>query len=119
MSKKPTVLLIMDGFGLAPAGPENAISCAKTPNLNKLFAACPNTQLQASGLDVGLPAGQMGNSEVGHTNIGAGRVVYQDLPRISNAVEDGSISWGCSPTAACTATSTTSSRCSKWPSAAA
>lgn len=90
MSKKPTVLLIMDGFGLAPAGPENAISCAKTPNLDKLFAECPNTQLQASGLDVGLPAGQMGNSEVGHTNIGAGRVVYQDLPRISNAVEDGS-----------------------------
>ena len=71
MSKKPTVLLIMDGFGLAPAGPENAISCAKTPNLDKLFAECPNTQLQASGLDVGLPAGQMGNSEVGHTNIGA------------------------------------------------
>lgn len=90
MSKKPTVLLIMDGFGLAPAGPENAISCARTPNLDKLFAECPNTQLQASGLDVGLPAGQMGNSEVGHTNIGAGRVVYQDLPRISNAVEDGS-----------------------------
>ena len=90
MSKKPTVLLIMDGFGLAPAGPENAISCAKTPNLDKLFAECPNTQLQASGLDVGLPAGQMGNSEVGHTNIGAGRVVYQDLPRISNAVADGS-----------------------------
>ena len=90
MNKTPTTLIIMDGFGLAPAGPENAISCAKTPNLDKLFAECPNTQLQASGLDVGLPAGQMGNSEVGHTNIGAGRVVYQDLPRISNAVEDGS-----------------------------
>ena len=90
MSKKPTVLLIMDGFGLAPAGPENAISCAKTPNLDKLFAECPNTQLQASGLDVGLPAGQMGNSEVGHTNIGSGRVVFQDLPRITNAISDGS-----------------------------
>ena len=89
MKKTPTVLLIMDGFGLAPAGPENAISCAKTPNLDKLFAECPHTELQASGLDVGLPAGQMGNSEVGHTNIGAGRVVYQDLPRISNAVKDG------------------------------
>lgn len=88
--KAPTVLLIMDGFGLAPAGTENAISCAATPALDKLFAACPHTQLQASGLDVGLPAGQMGNSEVGHTNIGAGRVVYQDLPRISNAVADGS-----------------------------
>ena len=90
MSKKPTVLLIMDGFGLAPAGEANAISCANTPCLDKLFAQCPNTQLEASGLAVGLPAGQMGNSEVGHTNIGAGRVVYQDLPRISNAVADGS-----------------------------
>ena len=75
MKKTPTVLLIMDGFGLAPAGPENAISCAKTPNLDKLFAECPHTELQASGLDVGLPAGQMGNSEVGHTNIGAGHVL--------------------------------------------
>ena len=90
MNKKPTVLLIMDGFGLAPAGPENAISCANTPELDKLFAIWPNTQLQASGLAVGLPEGQMGNSEVGHTNIGAGRVVYQDLPRISNAITDGS-----------------------------
>ncbi len=90
MSKKPTVLLIMDGFGLAPASEANAISCASTPRLDELFASWPNTQLQASGLDVGLPEGQMGNSEVGHTNIGAGRVVYQDLPRISNAVADGS-----------------------------
>ncbi|MBQ7737703.1 MAG: 2,3-bisphosphoglycerate-independent phosphoglycerate mutase [Oscillospiraceae bacterium] len=90
MSKKPTMLLIMDGFGLAPAGEENAISCASTPRLDELFARYPHTQLQASGLAVGLPEGQMGNSEVGHTNIGAGRVVYQDLPRISNAVADGS-----------------------------
>ena len=90
MSKQPTVLLIMDGFGLAPAGEANAISCAATPRLDELFASCPHTQLQASGLDVGLPEGQMGNSEVGHTNIGAGRVVYQDLPRISNAIADGS-----------------------------
>jgi len=90
MSKQPTVLLIMDGFGLAPAGEANAISCANTPVLDGLFASCPNTRLQASGLDVGLPDGQMGNSEVGHTNIGAGRVVYQDLPRISNAIADGS-----------------------------
>ncbi len=88
--KKPTVLLIMDGFGLAPAGEANAISCAATPRLDELFETCPHTQLQASGLDVGLPEGQMGNSEVGHTNIGAGRVVYQDLPRISNAIADGS-----------------------------
>ena len=90
MSKKPYVLLIMDGYGLAPAGEANAISCSKTPVLDKLFAECPHSQLQASGLDVGLPAGQMGNSEVGHTNIGAGRVVFQSLPRITNAVEDGS-----------------------------
>ena len=90
MSKKPTVLLIMDGFGLAPAGEANGISCADTPNLDRLWAECPHTQLEASGLAVGLPEGQMGNSEVGHTNIGAGRVVYQDLPRISNAVADGS-----------------------------
>ncbi len=90
MNKKPTVLLIMDGFGLAPAGEANAISCADTPRLDRFFAECPNTQLDASGLAVGLPEGQMGNSEVGHTNIGAGRVVYQDLPRISNAIADGS-----------------------------
>ena len=90
MDKKPTVLVIMDGFGLAPAGEANAISCADTPRLDRLFETCPNTQLQASGLDVGLPDGQIGNSEVGHTNIGAGRVVFQDLPRISRAIEDGS-----------------------------
>ena len=90
MKKIPTVLLIMDGFGLAPAGPGNAIAAADTPELDALFANCPHTQLDASGEAVGLPAGQIGNSEVGHTNIGAGRVVYQDLPRISNAVRDGS-----------------------------
>lgn len=88
--KKPVVLLIMDGFGLAEPSDINAISQAKTPVLDGLFAAWPNTYLQASGEDVGLPAGQIGNSEVGHTNIGAGRVVYQDLPRISRAVADGS-----------------------------
>ena len=90
MKKIPTVLLIMDGFGLAPADAGNAIAAARTPVLDALFAGCPHTQLDASGEAVGLPAGQIGNSEVGHTNIGAGRVVYQDLPRISNAVRDGS-----------------------------
>ena len=89
MKKTPTVLLILDGYGLAPEGEANAISIAATPNMDGLFASCPHTQLQASGLDVGLPEGQMGNSEVGHTNIGAGRVVYQDLPRISKAIADG------------------------------
>ena len=90
MAKVPSVLLIMDGYGLAEPGPYNAVSVANTPNLDALFAACPNTTLSASGLDVGLPDGQIGNSEVGHTNIGAGRVVFQDLPRISRAIEDGS-----------------------------
>ena len=88
--KTPTTLVIMDGFGLAPAGPGNAISVASTPNLDRLFATCPNTRLSASGEDVGLPAGQIGNSEVGHTNIGAGRVVFQELPKITRAIADGS-----------------------------
>ncbi len=88
--KTPTTLIIMDGYGLAPASKYNAISVAQTPNLDGLFARYPHTQLAASGEDVGLPAGQIGNSEVGHTNIGAGRVVFQDLPRTSNAIADGS-----------------------------
>ena len=79
----------MDGFGIAPEGKGNAISCARTPNLDRIFAENAYTQLSASGLDVGLPQGQMGNSEVGHTNIGAGRVVFQILPRITKAIEDG------------------------------
>ncbi len=87
--KKPTVLLILDGFGLAPEGEANAISLAATPVLDGLFARCPHARLSASGLDVGLPAGQMGNSEVGHTNIGAGRVIFQDLPKISEAIRTG------------------------------
>ena len=79
----------MDGFGIAPPSAGNAISVAKTPNLDALFARFPHSQLQASGLDVGLPDGQMGNSEVGHTNIGAGRVVFQILPKISLEIENG------------------------------
>ena len=90
MNKTPTTLIIMDGFGLAPAADDNAVTLAKTPVLDKLFKEYAHTTLSASGLDVGLPAGQMGNSEVGHTNIGGGRVVFQDLPRISRAIEDGS-----------------------------
>jgi len=80
----------MDGYGLREEKKGNAILGAKRPNLTKLFAENPGTTLSASGLDVGLPEGQMGNSEVGHTNIGAGRVVFQDLPRISLAIKDGS-----------------------------
>ena len=90
MNKKPLVLLILDGFGIGDGGAGDAIAAAKTPVLDRLFAENPTTRLSASGEDVGLPAGQMGNSEVGHTNIGAGRIVFQDLPRISRAVRDGS-----------------------------
>lgn len=86
----PALLVIMDGFGLAEPGPSNAISLANTPRLDALFSAYPTSRLCASGLAVGLPEGQMGNSEVGHLNIGAGRVVYQELTRISLAIEDGS-----------------------------
>jgi 2,3-bisphosphoglycerate-independent phosphoglycerate mutase len=86
----PTLLLILDGFGLAPAGPGNALSLARTPNLDALFARYPHTQLGCSGRAVGLPDGFMGNSEVGHMNIGAGRIVYQDMTRIDIAIEDRS-----------------------------
>ena len=90
MSKTPTTLIIMDGFGLRDDKSGNAIAAARTPNLDKIFAENPGCKLAASGMDVGLPEGQMGNSEVGHTNIGAGRVVFQDLPRITKAIQDGS-----------------------------
>ncbi len=87
--KKPVVLCIMDGFGISEVNEGNAIYTAKTPNLTKLFNENPFTTIGASGLDVGLPDGQMGNSEVGHTNIGAGRVVYQMLVKITKDIEDG------------------------------
>ncbi len=87
--KKPVVLCIMDGFGVNPGANGNAIEAANTPNLSKLFKENPFTTIGASGLDVGLPDGQMGNSEVGHTNIGAGRVVYQMLVKISKSIQDG------------------------------
>ncbi len=90
MNKTPTTLIIMDGFGLSKETRGNAVAAADTPHLDKLFQEYAHTSLEASGLSVGLPAGQMGNSEVGHTNIGGGRVVFQDLPRITNAIEDGS-----------------------------
>ena len=89
MSKAPVALLIMDGFGINPSEYGNAIKAAKTPNLDRYFAKYPNTIIGASGLDVGLPDGQMGNSEVGHTNIGAGRIVYQQLVKISKSIQDG------------------------------
>ncbi len=87
--KKPLTLVIMDGFGINESTYGNAIKAANTPRLNALFAENPTTTIGASGLDVGLPDGQMGNSEVGHTNIGAGRVVYQMLVKISKSITDG------------------------------
>ena len=87
--KKPVLLCIMDGFGKNPSDFGNAIVAAETPNLDKIMAENPMTFIGASGMDVGLPDGQMGNSEVGHTNIGAGRVVYQELTRITKSIKDG------------------------------
>ena len=81
--------MILDGWGIAPASSSNAASLARTPNLDKYFANYPHTQLEASGLEVGLPAGQIGNSEVGHLNIGSGRIIYQSLTRISKSITDG------------------------------
>ena len=89
MNKTPTTLIIMDGFGMTDGSGGNAVAAAATPRLDAFFREFAHTELSASGLDVGLPDGQMGNSEVGHTNIGGGRVVFQDLPRISKSIADG------------------------------
>ena len=89
MKDKVTMLMILDGFGDNKNKDGNAIKLAKTPNIDKLMKKYPNTDIFTSGLHVGLPEGQMGNSEVGHTNIGAGRIVYQELTRITKAIEDG------------------------------
>ncbi len=89
MSKKPTVLMILDGYGLNEKTEANAVAEARTPVMDKLMAECPFVKGYASGLAVGLPDGQMGNSEVGHLNMGAGRIVYQELTRITKEIEDG------------------------------
>jgi 2,3-bisphosphoglycerate-independent phosphoglycerate mutase len=89
--KKPVVLVILDGWGHRTEAEDNAVALARTPRFDALWAACPRNFLRTSGLDVGLPAGQMGNSEVGHLNIGAGRVVMQDLPRIDAAIAEGEL----------------------------
>jgi 2,3-bisphosphoglycerate-independent phosphoglycerate mutase len=86
---KPVILIILDGWGIAPPGPGNAISLAKTPNFDKFWAAFPHTQLTASGEAVGLPRGEDGNSETGHLNLGAGQIVFQDLPRINTNIAEG------------------------------
>ena len=89
MAKKPVMLMILDGFGIAPKSDGNAVEAAKKPNFDRLIGKYPHTQLQASGLYVGLPDGQMGNSEVGHLNIGAGRIIYQELTRITKEIKEG------------------------------
>ena len=89
-NKRQAILLILDGWGLAPSGPGNAIATARTPVMDSLWASYPHTQLAASGEAVGLPRGEVGNTETGHLNIGAGKIVYQDLARINIAIADGS-----------------------------
>ncbi|GAA0083963.1 2,3-bisphosphoglycerate-independent phosphoglycerate mutase [Clostridium sp. CTA-7] len=89
MAKKPVMLMILDGFGIAPKSDGNAVETAKKVNFDGLIEKYPHTQLQASGLHVGLPDGQMGNSEVGHLNIGAGRIIYQELTRITKEINEG------------------------------
>ncbi len=138
---KPVLLVVLDGWGLRAQREANAIAIAGTPNMDALARDYPHAALETSGLSVGLPEGQMGNSEVGHTNLGAGRIVYQDLVRINRAIEDGSFfkndallagrparprsraarstCWASSPTAASTATSTTCTPASSWPAARA
>ena len=87
--KKLTMLMILDGFGSNTQEEGNAVNLANTPNIDTLMKTYPITKIKASGLAVGLPEGQMGNSEVGHTNIGAGRIIYQELTRITKSIEDG------------------------------
>ena len=91
MPPKPVMLVILDGFGWREATADNAVRLARMPNFTAIWSGCPHAFLQTSGRDVGLPAGQMGNSEVGHLTIGAGRIIKQELVRIGDAVEDGSI----------------------------
>ena len=89
MDKKLMMLMILDGFGINENEQGNAVKLSKTPNIDKLMKTCPTSTVYTSGLKVGLPEGQMGNSEVGHTNIGAGRIVYQELTKITKSIEDG------------------------------
>ena len=88
---RPVMLVILDGWGWREDPTDNAVQQARTPTFDRLWRSCPHAFLRTSGRDVGLPDGQMGNSEVGHLNIGAGRVVMQDLPRIDDAIRDGSM----------------------------
>src|SRR6478672_7524930 len=90
-TRRPVMLVVLDGWGWRDDAADNAVRQARTPTFERLWASCPHAFLRTSGEDVGLPPGQMGNSEVGHLNIGAGRLVMQDLPRINHAVETGEI----------------------------
>ena len=123
---KPLILIILDGWGYAPPSNANAISLARKPNYDRLLKEFPNTLIHTSGRYVGLPTGQMGNSEVGHLNIGAGRVVYMDITKIDLMVDingnespcsaDASFtSAGCSLTVASIPTRTISMLCCAWP----
>jgi 2,3-bisphosphoglycerate-independent phosphoglycerate mutase len=89
--RRPVMLVILDGWGWREETADNAVRQARTPTFDRLWSSCPHAFLRTSGNDVGLPDGQMGNSEVGHLNIGAGRVVMQDLPRINEAIASGEI----------------------------
>src|ERR1044071_868013 len=89
MKKPPLVLIVLDGWGCAPPSKANAISLARTPNYDNLMREFPSTRLHASGRDVGLPKNQIGNSEVGHLNIGSGRIVYMDITKIDLMIENG------------------------------
>ena len=89
MPKKPLVLMILDGWGINPNPTHNAVALAKTPNLTKYLNEYPHVPIKTSGMEVGLPEGQMGNSEVGHLNLGAGRIVYQELTRVTKSILDG------------------------------
>ena len=135
----PLVLVVLDGWGLRDEKDYNAIKLARTPTYSELLERFPHSSLTASGEAVGLPAGQMGNSEVGHTTMGAGRVIYQDLTRIDKSIKDGDFFekkalldavnrvkgreparahytwWDCCRPTACTATSVISTRSSSWP----
>src|SRR3954449_8886981 len=89
--RRPVMLVVLDGWGWRDDPADNAVRLARTPSFDHLWSTCPHSLLHTSGRDVGLPPGQMGNSEVGHLNIGAGRVVMQDLPRITDAIANGDI----------------------------
>src|SRR6188472_330603 len=89
--RRPVMLVVLDGWGWRDDAADNAVRQARTPTFDRLWASCPHAFLRTSGEDVGLPPGQMGNSEVGHLNLGAGRIVYQDLTRINKAIQEGEL----------------------------